>query len=286
MKTHPRPARPGKARISLIKTEEKTAKLTSLLKSYGKTAIAFSGGVDSTFLLGIAHEVLGDDIIAVTVSAPFMSSRELQEAKEIAGRFNVRQEIAEVDMDDIDGFVDNPPDRCYHCKKYLFTKMKEIASKTGFETIIDATNADDIDDYRPGMKALAELGIISPLREAGLTKEEIRGLSKERRYSNWSKPSSACLASRIPYGDRITRDKLEKIEKAEAFLASMDFRMCRVRVHGDIARIEVAPGGIEYLAQELNRRKVVEHLKALGFRYITLDLTGYRTGSLNESLDI
>lgn len=230
--------------------------------------------------------MLGDDILALTVSASFISRRELEEAKEIARLFMAQHEIIEADESDIENFTGNPPDRCYYCKTYLFSNIKELARSKGFEIVMDASNADDAGDYRPGMRALAELGIRSPLKEAGLTKAEIRELSRARGYANWDKPAAACLASRIPYGVEITKEKLMQVEKAEEFLESLGFEVCRVRHHGDIARIEVAPRKVEYVVEPKQRRKIVERLKALGFRYITVDAEGYRTGSLNESLDI
>ncbi len=266
--------------------ENKLETLKKIIKEKGPMAIAFSGGVDSTFLLGIAREVLGDDLLAVTVSAAFMFRQEIDEAKATAGRFNVDHEVVKINFSDIDRFVENPPDRCYYCKKHLFSKIAMIAGERGFSTVCDASNSDDEKDYRPGMKALEELGIFSPLREAGLTKDDIRAFSKEMGYETWNKPAMACCATRIPYYDEITRDKLDRIEKSEKFLGSIGFEINRVRCHGDLARIEVAPEKVEFLLEPELRRKVVERLKEFGFRYITVDIEGYRMGSLNESLDM
>ncbi|MCU0640139.1 MAG: ATP-dependent sacrificial sulfur transferase LarE [Candidatus Krumholzibacteria bacterium] len=261
-------------------------RLKGMLGRFDEAIVAFSGGVDSTFLAGVAAEVLGDGLVAVTVTAPFISKREVEEAKAFAESRGIRHEIVDVDMDAIDHFTVNPPDRCYHCKKAIFAAIAGAAGKFGIDIVMDASNLEDALDYRPGMKALEELGILSPLREAGLTKEEIRELSRQRGYPNWDKPSSACLASRIPYGERITAEKLGRVEEAEAFLADEGFAVCRVRSHGDLARIEIAPEMIPRLTERQARVSVAEKLKGLGFRYVTVDIEGYRTGSLNESLDL
>lgn len=267
-------------------SENKLKKLEEILEKNGRMALAFSGGVDSTFLLGVARDVLGDDLLAVTASAAFFNERELEEAKAIAILFGVDHEITEVDLFDIENFTDNPPDRCYYCKKHLFSKIMEIAGGRGFDIVCDASNVDDAGDYRPGLKALVELGIISPLREAGLKKKEIRILSMERGYPNWNKPAAACCASRIPYNEEITVEKLVRVQKAESFMAGMGFKACRVRSHGDVARIEVPSDRIGLLVEPGLRGKIVDRLKLFGFRYITIDIEGYRMGSLNESLDI
>jgi uncharacterized protein len=248
--------------------------------------VAFSGGVDSTFLAGVAGDVLGDYLVAVTVTAPFISKREVEEAKAFAESRGIRHEIVDVDMGAIDHFTGNPPDRCYHCKKAIFAAIAGAAGKFGIDIVMDASNMEDALDYRPGMKALEELGILSPLREAGLTKEEIRELSHRRGYPNWDKPASACLASRIPYGEEITEAKLRRVEEAEAILAAEGFAVCRVRSHGELARIEVAPEKIGLLMEASSRARIAGRLKELGFRYVTVDIEGYRTGSLNESLDL
>ena len=267
-------------------TENKLETLKKIIKEKGPMAIAFSGGVDSTFLLGIASGVLGKDLLAVTASAAFMVREEIEEAKAAAVRFNVDHEVIQIEISDIDRFTENPPDRCYHCKKHLFSKISAVAGQRGFSTVCDASNADDENDYRPGMKALEELGILSPLREAGLIKDNIRALSKEMGYDTWNRPAMACRATRIPYHDEITREKLDRIEKAERFLGSIGFEINRVRCHGDLARIEVAPGKVELLLEPEMRRKVLERFKLFGFLYITVDVEGYRMGSMNESLDM
>jgi len=234
----------------------------------------------------VAREVLGDSVVAVTVTAPFISGREVVEAKAFGSSLGVRHEIVEVAMDRIDRFEENPPDRCYHCKRAVFAAIAAAAADLGIDTVMDASNVDDAADYRPGMKALGELGILSPLREAGLTKSRIRELSRLLGYSGWDRPAAACLASRIPYGEMITGAKLRRIEEAEIYLAGEGFAVCRVRSHGDLARIEVAPEMIAVLCAEPARSGTARRLKELGFRYVTVDAEGYRTGSLNESLDL
>jgi len=262
----------------------KLERLKEMIEGCGKAAVAFSGGVDSTLLLSVAREMLGDDVVAVTVVSPFMPGHEKGEASEIARLLGARHEIVEVDESDIEGFADNPPDRCYICKRFLFSQVVGIAKDKGISCVMDASNADDTGDYRPGLRALRELGIRSPLMEAGLTKDEIRRLSKRRGLPGWDKPAMACLATRIPYGERITKDNLRRVDEAEQYLRSLGYINCRVRSHGDLARIEVAPERIEKLLRPGQRGQVTEHLKDLGFRYVTVDLRGYRTGSMNEAI--
>ncbi len=265
---------------------KKLETLKKIIEEKGPMAIAFSGGVDSTFLLGVAKEVLGDGLLAVTVSSDFMVKREIEEAKAFAERFNIGHVVIETALSDIDRFAGNPPDRCYHCKKHLFSKIAEAAAGRGFKTISDASNIDDVTDYRPGLKALEELGVFSPLREAGFTKEDIRSISKELGYGTWKMPAMACLATRIPYGEEITGEKLERIEAAEGFLVSAGFSINRVRCHGELARIEVAPEKVGLLLEPGLRNEVVERFKQFGFLYVTVDVEGYRVGSMNESLDM
>ncbi|MBN2185107.1 MAG: ATP-dependent sacrificial sulfur transferase LarE [Candidatus Krumholzibacteriota bacterium] len=266
--------------------EDKLDTLKKIIKEKGPVAIAFSGGVDSTFLLGIASGVLGKDLLAVTVSSDFMFTKEIEEAKTAAAGFGVDHVMIDIELSDIERFVDNPPGRCYHCKKHLFSKISEAAGERGFSIVCDASNIDDETDYRPGMRALEELGILSPLREAGLTKEDIRYFSKEMGYGTWDSPAMACLATRIPYNEEITLEKLKRIEKAEEYLRSAGFEMNRVRCHGDLARIEVAPEKVMLLLEPGLLRKVVERFKEFGFLYVTVDAEGYRMGSMNESLDM
>jgi len=262
----------------------KLERLKEIIRDCERTVVAFSGGVDSTFLLSVADEVLGENVLAVTVVSSFMPGHEKKEASEIARLIGARHEIVAIDENDIEGFTDNPADRCYICKKFIFSQVLAIAEAAGVACVMDASNVDDTGDYRPGLKALKELGIRSPLMEVGLTKDEIRELSKARNLPGWSKPAMACLATRIPYGEKITKEKLRQIDKAEEFLRSLGYSNCRVRHHGKLARIEVLPKRIEQLMKPGQRRQVTEHLKGLGFKYITVDMQGYRMGSLNEAI--
>ena len=262
---------------------QKYQALQMLLESCQQVAVAFSGGVDSTFLLYAAHAVLGDCVIAVTADSAFFPRREQSEAYDFCREHGIRQITFQADVLQDLNIIQNPPDRCYLCKRLIFGSIQKIAAENGITQIAEGSNLDDLGDYRPGMRAIAELGILSPLRDAELTKQEIRQLSKELGLPTWEKPSFACLASRIPYGDLITDDKLRMAERAEAFLLAAGFRQVRVRIHGEIARIEVLPEDFERLLSV--RQQIVAELKSIGFRYISLDLTGYRTGSLNEALN-
>jgi uncharacterized protein len=242
--------------------------------------------VDSTFLAVTAHEVLGNKSLAVFASSPVAPPMEKEDAASIARQFGLNfRTIDSREMDNPD-FVANPPERCYYCKKELFSELKPIAMEEGLAWIADGTNADDLGDYRPGRKAGYEADIRSPLLEAGLTKDEIRKLSKEKGLPTWDKPASPCLASRIPYGIAVTAETLYKIAQGEIYLRSLGLRQLRLRHHGDIARIELDEKDMERVMKVDVRRGIVEHLKKLGYKYITLDLTGYRTGSLNEVLGI
>ncbi len=263
---------------------QKRTKLEEYLKSLGKVAIAFSSGVDSTFLLKVAHDTLGDNAIAITMKSASVPVRELEESAAFCKKEGIRQIIAEADQMAIEGFADNPPDRCYICKKALFSKMLSVASDNGFEHVAEGSNMDDLGDYRPGLKALSELDILSPLREAGLTKSDIRMLSRELDLPTWDKPSFACLATRFVYGDRITEEKLHMIDKAEQKLLDLGFTQFRVRIHGDIARIEIKPEEFGKLIGADIRSEVNGYLQELGFRYVTMDLGGYVTGSMNKML--
>jgi uncharacterized protein len=263
----------------------KLERLKTIVARCDGALVAFSGGVDSTFLLSVAKEVLGGKLLAVTVAFPAVPAAEVRKAKALARSLKVRHLV--VRADDVIGmelFRANPPDRCYHCKTAILSKLIAIAQALGFPCILEASNKDDVKDYRPGHRAVKELGGKSPLIEAGLTKADIRALSKKRGLPTWNKPSAACLASRIPYGETITREKLERIEKGEAWLASLGFGAIRLRHHGALARIEVPGGEIPRLASGALRGKVVAKMKALGFRYVTVDLEGYRSGSMNETL--
>ncbi|MBI6873181.1 ATP-dependent sacrificial sulfur transferase LarE [Clostridium aciditolerans] len=257
--------------------------LISSLKKLNKVVIAFSGGVDSTFLVKAAKEALGDNVIAVTVVSPYIPKWEIEEAKSITKNIGIRHELLEVPVI-IDEIKFNPLDRCYLCKKAVFTKIKELAKKCGFEYVVDGTNADDTKDYRPGLRALSELDVKSPLLENGITKSEIREFSKKLNLPTWDKPSYACLLSRIPYDEEIKVKDLDKIEKSEKHLMDLGFRAIRVRCHGDLARIEVPKEQISKITEGDLAEKISKSLKEFGFKYVTLDMDGYRTGSLNEGL--
>lgn len=263
---------------------EKYKKLKDYLKSLESVAVAFSSGVDSTFLLKTAHDILGENVIAVTAQSCSFPKRELDEAVSFCKKENIRHIVFKSEELDIDGFSDNPVNRCYLCKKELFEKITEIAKKNSVKNIIEGSNEDDVGDYRPGLQAVKELNIKSPLRFAGLSKTEIRILSKEEGLSTWDKQSFACLSSRFVYGETITKEKLIMVDKAEQLLLDLNFSQVRVRIHNNIARIEVNPNEFEKLIQ--NRQRIVSMFKEYGFAYVTMDLTGYRMGSMNETIDI
>ena len=265
--------------------EQKYELLKEYIKSLGSVAVAFSGGVDSTFLLRTAHDVLGDKVLAVTASSCSFPERELREARNFCSENGIAHEVCESEELDIDGFRQNPVNRCYLCKHELFEKMMDIAAKKGFENVAEGSNMDDMGDYRPGLQAIAELEVKSPLRAAGLYKEEIRQLSKQLGLPTWDKPSFACLASRFVYGETINEEKLSMVDRAEQLMIDLGFRQVRVRIHDKLARIEVLPEEIERVTQPDIRKKINEGFREYGFAYVTLDLAGYRTGSMNETLE-
>lgn len=263
---------------------EKYHRLTEYLKDQRSVAVAFSGGVDSTFLLHAAKDALGENVIAVTAKSCSFPKRELNEAKEYCGKTGIRHFVCQSEELEIEGFSENPVNRCYLCKHELFEKIRVIADEQGIAEIVEGSNLDDNGDYRPGLLAVAELGIKSPLREIGFTKQEIRTLSKYFDVPTWNKQSFACLSSRFPYGETITEEKLGMVDRAEQLLLDLGFHQLRVRIHGTIARIELMPEEFpEFMADDV-RLKVYDEFKKIGFTYVTLDIRGYRTGSMNETL--
>jgi len=263
--------------------QKKLKQLQQLLKTLKSCAIAYSGGVDSTFLIKVAYDALGDNALAVTATSSTYPVRELEDAKQYAQEIGISHIIIPSEELDIPKFSDNPPDRCYYCKKELFQKIQQIAKEHHLNTVLDGSNADDTFDYRPGARARSELQIRSPLKEIGLTKQEVRQLSASLQLKSSEKPAFACLASRFPYGVKITEERLRQVEAAEEYLFSLGIRQYRVRYHDHIARIEVTPDDFPNILA--HSQKIIKRFKTLGFTYIALDLEGYRTGSLNEVLD-
>lgn len=271
--------------MDTMKAREKKEALIRRLETLGGLVVAFSGGVDSTFLLAAAHQALGDKVLAATARSAAYPAKELEEAEAFARERGIPHVVFSSDECSLPEFLSNSPERCYHCKKSLARELQRIAEERGIRRIAHAANADDLSDYRPGIRAAAEMGVIAPLVDAGLTKEEIRFLSREMGLPSWDKPSMACLASRVPYGEPITEAKLKMVGEAEAFLAGEGFRQFRVRHHGPVARIEVEGTEIGRLTEEPLRSRVVARLRGLGFLHVAVDLEGYVSGSLNRAIE-
>ncbi len=270
--------------VMLAELKTKGERLEDILRDMGSVLVAYSGGVDSAFLAVMARRTLGEDALAVTAVSPAVPDSEVQEAVHLAKQWQIRHRLIYTQEMDDPNYVANGARRCYYCKTELYSKLLPIAQAEGLQWIANGTNCDDLGDYRPGLDAAKERGVRSPLVEAGLLKAEIRSLSQGMGLSTWDKPAMACLSSRFPYGTPIMVENLTRVGKAEAFLRSLGIKQVRVRHHDKVARIEVSPDELEVLLKEENRLRVVKELKALGYTYITLDLAGYRSGSLNEVL--
>ena len=271
--------------MSIAVARKKLDNLRKNIAGLESAALAFSGGVDSTFLLKVGKDVLGKKFMAVTAQSPTYPKAELEFAKKKAGKLGVELLVIKTREMKSKSFTGNPPDRCYYCKGELFREMRKICNAKNIKHVIAGNNADDLKDFRPGMKAGRECGVRNPLAECGLTKNEIRLLSREMGLDTWDKPSMACLASRFPYGRNIKAKALAMVEKAERCLTDLGFAQVRVRHYGDTCRIEVLPEKISALAAPAVGKKVAERLKKLGYKYITIDIQGYRTGSMNETLE-
>ena len=264
--------------------DDKFKILKARLNEMERVVIAFSGGVDSTFLLKAASQSELNKIVAVTGISESLPGEEYSFTKEFAASLNItHKSVATGELKDTN-YSDNPPDRCYYCKKDLFVRLRDIAGKENIEYILDGTNADDAQDWRPGMRAAAEEGVISPLLDAGLGKDEIRKLSRSAGLPTWNKPATPCLSSRFPYGQKITAGALERVNRAEKFIRQFGVTELRVRSQSDTARIEILPGEFTRIMGDSIRKEIVDHLKSLGFKYVSLDLQGFRSGSSNEIL--
>ena len=262
-----------------IMKEDKSEKLNNILNDIGSAVVAFSGGVDSSFLLYMAYKVKKDAVYAVTIQTPYIPMREIEYAVEFTKKLGIKHKIINIGIPEI--IKHNPVERCYYCKKELFSRLIDFAKSVNCDTVLDGSNADDINDFRPGMKALKELSIRSPLLEAGLTKNEIREYLRKENLDIWNMPAMACMLTRIPYNVEIKQETLKMIEEAESILFEKGYAGARVRIHDDVARIECFPCSIEKIIANPERKQIVEKIKKLGFKYVSLDLEGYRTGSMN-----
>lgn len=267
--------------------DEKYYRLKTCLAGMGSALLAYSGGVDSTLLLAVGAEALGDNFLAVTVDSPLHSRSMIDMSAKMAARCRVEQLVIQTDELSDESFTSNPPERCYLCKHVRFSKLVDIATREGINEVLEGTQVDDLGDYRPGMAAAEELSVRSPLVETEFYKFEVRALSRELGLATWNMPAGTCLATRVPYGEKITREKIEIVDEGEEFLRGMGFKDVRLRfLDGGVARIEVSQQGLARLAADGVRERVVDRMRSLGFTYVTLDLAGYRTGALNEALSL